>query len=319
MTGGGRLVVVGSMNLDLTVRTTVLPQPGSTVLGSDICRSPGGKSSNQAAVAALMGADVSLVAAVGSDPEGHELISQAQNTGIDTTHVRVIPSATTGVALIAVDDAAENLIIVSPGANTQLTSEHVRSSLEAITEVSAVSLCLEIPLDVVRDTVIAASAHGVTVILNLSPYSEGAAFLAAMADLVIVNEHEAAKLCGIDSLLDISDGELSEKLDQLGVHRAVITLGAEGALVIDSSAGPDRSPQRVPTPRVRAMDTTGCGDAFAGVIASEIAAGAELVSAARTAAGVAAYAAQYAGAQPSYPTRDRFNAWLSDREGGSHL
>jgi ribokinase len=289
----GRVAVVGSLNADLTVRVKRFPEPGETLTGSELVVAPGGKGSNQAVAAAVLGSSVRLVGAVGDDDHGRFLLAEARRAGVGVDGVRRLSDHATGTAMIVVDQAGENTIIVSPGANGALSPALI--SLDALGDASVFCLCLEVPLDTVAAAARFGRSAGATVLLNLSPYASVDADLLALADVLLVNRSEAALLLGVDTLPD----DISE-WPELPVARTVVTLGGEGAVVVDRS---ERSSERVipiaPTP-IDVVDTTGSGDAFTGGLAHRLAAGDSLVDAARFAARAGALAATRSGAQSSY-------------------
>ena len=280
------IVVVGSLNADLVVRTERFPKPGETLHGSDLAILPGGKSANQAVAAGRLGGTVRMIGAVGDDGNGALLRDSVAAAGVDTTHVAVRPGTATGTAVITVDAHGENTIVISGGANATLTPDDVPA--DAFTDAAVLGLCLEVAIDVVLAAARAAHDAGVTVLTNLSPFGDVPRELLDLTDVLLVNEHEA------------------ELLGDHGVARSIVTRGGDGSVVHDG----DRAPVEVPALTVEAVDTTGCGDAFMGAVALRLAAGDELVDAARFAAGVGAYAATGAGAQASYPTTDQLTAFL---------
>lgn len=280
------------MNADLTVQTERLPKPGETVTGSELKVLPGGKSANQAAVAAKLGADVKLVGMVGDDPNGKVLLDSATRSRVDVSHVGIAEGTATGTAMIAVDSNAENFIIISPGANGLVSAETVAEHEALLDGAGALCLCLEVEMAAVVAAATAAKSRGVPVVFNLSPSMDVPPELLEATDVLLVNEHELADLVGNDDL-ETAPAELAQR----GINRAVITLGAQGSLVIDGS-----STTRVAAVPVEAVDTTGCGDAFTGTLAWRLAEGDCLVKAAEYAAVVGAFAATRPGAQASYPT-----------------
>ncbi len=297
-----RIVVVGSLNADLTVRTRRLPRPGETVTGSDLSTSPGGKSSNQAAAAALLGADVALVGRVGDDSHGAFLLHRARSAGVDTTHVARLDDAATGTAVIAVDDAGENSIIVSPGANAHLTPDDVASAADLFSGGGVLCLCFEVPLATVLAAAEHASAAGFRVVLNPSPVAEVDDKLLAVTDVLVVNQHELAIMVGTPTT-GLEDADWTRAADALaarGPSHVIVTLGAAGAAVLDLTG--NSAVTTVPAPVVTAVDTTGCGDAFLGSLAYRLARDEDPVTAARYAVDVGAFAATRTGAQSSYPT-----------------
>jgi ribokinase len=299
---GRRIVVVGSLNADLVVRTTSFPRPGETVTGGDLATGAGGKGANQAVAAGRLGGAVSLVGAVGADAHGDLLRSAVGGSGVDVGTVAVRDGVATGTALITVDAGGENTIVVSPGANGTLSPADLPDS--AFAGAAVLGLCLEVPEAVVVDAARRARAAGLTVLLNPSPFAAGARDLIPLADVLLVNEGEASALLGV--AVDATPEELRDGLAALGVTRAVVTRGADGCVVVDGGG-----PVVVPAVRVEAVDTTGAGDAFMGALLLRLAGGDLLVDAARFAVGVGAFAASRAGAQSSYPSPASLAAFLS--------
>ena len=280
------IVVVGSLNADLVVRTERFPKPGETLHGSDLATLPGGKSANQAVAAGRLGGAVRMIGAVGDDGNGALLRDSVAAAGVDTTHVAVRPGTATGTAVITVDGHGENTIVISGGANATLTPDDLPA--DAFADAAVLGLCLEVAMDVVLAAARAAHDAGVTVLTNLSPFGDVPRELLDLTDVLLVNEHEA------------------ELLGDHGVARSIVTRGGAGSVVHDGGV----PPVEVPAVPVDAVDTTGCGDAFMGAVALRLAAGDALVDAARFAAGVGAYAATGVGAQASYPTTDQLAAFL---------
>ena len=307
MSPASGIVVVGSLNADLTIATDRLPSAGETVAGHDFATRPGGKGANQAAAAARLGGAVSLIGTVGDDAHGRMLVQAAECDGIDTDSIVRIADTPTGVAVIEVDAHGENTIVVFPGANGRLAPHHVEQESDRIEAAAVVCLCLESPLETVMAAVRLGHGAGATVVLNLSPFREVPAEMLADVDLLLVNEHEAAQLLGsTDPTLDWE--ATARGFTALGVRDVVVTLGAYGSMVIQS--GPEDLPILTPIPAVptHVVDTTGCGDAFTGAVADSLARGESLVAAARRAAIVASMAAATEGAQDSYPTLSAVDA-----------
>lgn len=297
---GGQVVVMGSLNVDLTVRTERFPQPGETLTGSELRTAPGGKSSNQAVAAALLGSLVRMLGAVGEDDNGTFLLRAAEEAGLDVRGVHRLGDHATGSAMIVVDAAGENTIIVSPGANGALTADSL--DLGAIGETDVLCLGLEVPVPVVLAAAESAHGAGARVVLNLSPYAEVPGDLLALTDVLLVNRAEATQVLGWANGHDDPDwSKVLEGFVALGVRRAVVTLGSDGAVVLDANDS-HRPVTRIEATPVEAVDTTGCGDAFAGATAHRLVGGASLVEAARFASGISALAATANGAQSSYST-----------------
>jgi ribokinase len=294
----GLVTVVGSLNVDLTVRTDRFPQPGETLAGSELVTAPGGKGSNQAAAAAILGSRVRLVGAVGNDAQGAFLLESATSVGVAVTGVQRLSDHATGSAMIVVNAEGENTIIVSAGANSALTAEAVTP--EALEGTDVLCLCLEIPVATVQGAAQAGHDAGARVLLNLSPFQQVPAELFALTDVLLVNRAEAAQVLGSERLGD-DWAEALARFTDLGLERVVVTLGADGAVVLDGSVPDERNRVTGIDPvRVEVVDTTGCGDAFTGAMAHRLACGATLVEAAEFAGQVSALAATAAGAQSSY-------------------
>jgi ribokinase len=306
----GAIVIVGSLNADLVVQTERFPQPGETLHGSPLRILPGGKSSNQAAAAALLGGDVRLVGAVGDDDNGRMLVAAAQRAGVDTAAVAVRDGVATGTAVITVDAAGENTIVISAGANGTLSPDDVAAAAPRFEGGAVLGLCLEVSLETVTAAARAGRDAELLVLTNVSPFAEVGDELLGLTDVVLLNEHEAAQLAGVASAEGSGSGDwagVASALAARGVTRAVVTTGAAGCTVLDG----DAPPVAVPSPRVQAIDTTGCGDAFMGALALRLAEGDSLVDAARFAVRVASFAATRVGAQSSYPTPAELAAFVS--------
>jgi ribokinase len=277
-----RVVVVGSINVDLVVSVSRLPVAGETVAGGRFAQHGGGKSANQAVAAARVGAAVAFVGAVGADELGEAAVAELESEGIEVSHVARV-AAPTGVALIVVDAAGENSIVVVPGANARLSADDVE---RALGEQSPVVLAqLEVP----EEAVAAAARAAGRFVLNASPVRPLPAALLEAADPLIVNAGEAAAITGAD---DADPATLAAAALALGVRSIVVTLGARGA----RWTTPEWSIER-PAPAVGVVDTTGAGDVFAGTLAAQLSRGFEPESALDAAVHAGAEAVQWRGAQ----------------------
>lgn len=270
----GRVVVVGSLNIDLMARVERLPEPGETVMGSGLERLAGGKGANQAVAAAAGGAEVVMVGCVGSDEAGTAYIARLSGLGIDVAGIRVEPDCPTGHALITVDERGENSIVVIAGANAAVGIKDL-AVLSSVGPGDVVLLQLEVPLTVVTAAARRASGRGARVVLNLAPYAALAPDVVALADPLVVNEHEALMLADSEAL----------------PASLVVTFGAAGAAWDDDQlTGPVVEESEV-------LDTTGAGDAFCGALAAALAAGADRRQALVTALAAGAEAVRHVGAQ----------------------
>jgi ribokinase len=286
------IAVVGSLNLDLVVRVPRLPGPGETVSGSDVFRNPGGKGANQAVAAARLGRRAAMVGCVGDDQAGHDLLAALEADRVDTSQVRVVDGVPSGMAFIIVSEDGENQIVVSPGTNARLTPDDV-SAAEAALRVAAVTLVqLEIPPAAVAAAVRTAEGK---VVLNPAPVRALPEDLLREVDVLVPNRVELAQLAAAPMPTTVEQAAgLAERLPAQAV---VVTLGADGALVVEQG-----HTRHIPAFPVRTVDSTAAGDAFCGGLADALATGATLEDAARWAVRVAAAACTRQGAQASLPT-----------------
>lgn len=290
------IVVVGSINADLSITLERHPQPGETVRGRTLTVLPGGKGANQAVAAALLGGDVALIGAVGSDEYAEPALSVLSTAGVDLRAVHRVPGST-GIAVVEVSDDGENTIVVLPGANAEVTPALVASCAETIAGAAVVVVQGELPAEATEAAMRLGSER---MILNLAPVIDLDPEVLLLADPLVVNEHEGALVLARLGGREAADEQgVVEGLLKCGLASVVMTLGGAGALVSDG--GPVAA---VPAPRVDAVDTTGAGDAFAGALAARLSAGATLEDAVRFAVRVGSYAVQRSGAQRSYPGFD---------------
>lgn len=268
----GRIIVVGSINVDLVVRARALPRPGETVVGGTFERHGGGKSANQAVAAARAGGAVRMIGAVGDDDAGRSGIAELSAEGIDVSAVTAIDDLATGVAVIVVGPGGENQIAVASGANALLGQEHVRAGL-AMDPLRAGDVCL-VSLEIGDEAVLAiaeaASRAGATLIVNPAPARDLGEPLYRHGPILTPNRGEAALLTGVE---DPQEAGLA--LSARTGAPVVVTLGAEGAIVVV----PGELPRQVAAHLVEPVDTTGAGDSFNGTLAAGVAAGASLADA----------------------------------------
>jgi ribokinase len=295
MSGQPAVAVVGSLNLDLVVRVPRLPGPGETVSGGDVFRNPGGKGANQAVAAARLGRAVAMVGCVGDDPAGRELLGSLQADGVDTARVRVVDGVPSGAAFITVNQDGENQIVVSPGANARLSAEHVGAAGAALRAAAVTLLQLEVPLAAVAAGAPPARPAGGRVVLNPAPVQTLPEGLLGEVHVLVPNRVELAQLAG--AAAPGTAEEAAGLAGRLPARAVVVTLGADGALVVE-----DGRTSHVPAVPVRPLDTTAAGDAFCGGLADALAGGVTLQDAARWAVRVAAAACMREGAQASLPT-----------------
>ncbi|XVX19455.1 ribokinase [Actinomycetota bacterium] len=271
----GRVVVLGSLNVDLVTRVERHPRPGETLIGEELTRLAGGKGANQAVAAAAAGAEVVMVGRVGADDAGAAYRRRLCGLGIDVSGVETIPGASTGHAFIAVDDAGENTIIVVPGANHRSEGQSVHGAVDSLRPGDVLLMQLELPVPEVIWAARRADHLGARVVINAAPYAALPADVVALADPVVVNEHEALALA------------------EAGLVPAstLVTFGAHGI------SWDGEQYDAVPVPPDEVVDTTGAGDAFCGALAAALAAGADRDAAVRKALRVGADSVRHAGAQ----------------------
>jgi len=310
-----RIVVVGSLNMDLVIRTPHLPAPGETLFGSDFTTAPGGKGANQAVAAARLGAAVAMVGRTGLDDFGRALRANLQTDGVDTSQVGVDRDAATGVALIAVEEGGQNTIIVAAGANMRVSRADIDEAASVLGAALGLIVQLEAPLDVVAYSMRLARQAGLVVVLNPAPAQALSPEFLALADVLVPNEREASTLTGV-AVTDAASAEAAARvLSPDGVPAVVVTLGARGALLWHR-----RSAMFVPPFAVQAVDATAAGDAFVGALTTALlrAAQGEALSTAslrvalREASAAGALTATKRGAQPSLPTRAELDRFLRD-------
>ena len=296
--GRPRIVVAGSVNMDLVVRSARLPRPGETIFGRQMQELPGGKGANQAVAAARLEADVSMIARVGDDNFGQRLRAELQKEGIDVSRVAVTPQCASGLAIVAVEDSGENAITVIPGANGRLTTDDVRAASDLIRDADVLLLQLEVPLETVLTAIELARQHQTLVILDPAPAPASFPANLLSVDVACPNQTEAAALAGV-AITNLDDAKRAAlRLRELGTRYVVITLGCQGALV----CGPDGKCQQIPSFAVEAVDTTAAGDAFAAGLAVSLAQGRTMSDAVQYACAAGALAASRPGAQPAMPT-----------------
>ena len=319
----GRVLVVGSVNVDLVVRTDRLPAPGETVLGGTFSRFHGGKGGNQAVAAARLGGTVMLVAALGDDELGSEARTALARDHVGTDVLVTLEGTATGVALILVDEGGENAIAVAPGANAGLTAGHVRDALGRLGPAPGDSVLVthEIPTDAAREALRIGRAAGATTVLNPAPADGLDRSVVSLADIVTPNRGELARLVAADARRSgraVRVGEetvaaaralLEPASDGDGAGRAIlVSLGSSGAVLVTR----DGDPVDIRAPRVRPVDATGAGDGLNGALAAGLAAGLDLEAAARRAVVAASLSVTRAGAREGYPTAAELEAALAE-------
>jgi len=292
------IIVFGSINMDLVVRTPKLPVPGETLTGHDFYTAPGGKGANQAVAAARLGASASMVGRVGNDVFADELLDSLRQNSVDVSTVDVDGGNPSGVAVIAVDDRSENSIIVVPGANGAVGSADIKRLERALVGARVLLLQLEIPLEVVLAAAQAAWTRSVQVILDPAPAQDLPAEIYQYVSFLTPNEVEAGALVGFVVNSVERAKEAAGILLGRGAKNVIVKMGKTGAFWSDGNEA-----EFFPAYQVKAIDTVAAGDAFNGALAVALAGGSEVRQAIRWGMAAGALSTTKKGAQPSMPDR----------------
>ena len=293
-----KIIVIGSSNTDLAIKTIRIPEPGETVMGGTFMMTAGGKGANQAVAVARLGGDVAFVTKVGDDMFGDESRARYVKEGLPEKFLLVEKGTPSGVALITVDARGENCIVVAPGANNALTCADVDAVRDEIAAADYLLLQLEIPLEVVEHAAEVAVANGTKVILNPAPAAELSKTLIESLYLITPNRTECQLLSGV-AIANEADAEAAAgKLMEMGVKNVIVTLGSKGSLVRTAEGC-----TVVEACRVESVDTTAAGDVFNGALCVALSEGKDLVEAARFASRASAISVTRMGAQSSVPYR----------------
>ena len=298
-----RIAVVGSANTDLITFAATFPRPGETLFGQNFDLGFGGKGANQAIAARLCGAQVLMVAKVGRDLFGEATVRNFNSFGVDTTHVKIVEDAPTGVAPIFVEPNGQNRIIVVKGANDRLTPADVDAAATELSRVHTIIMQFEVPLATIYHTVRFARSHNIRCIVNPAPAVPASLGDLAGADYFIPNETEAELITGLPVQTLEQAAACAPALLGKGFRRVVITLGARGALLADATGH-----VHIPPFPVTAVDTTGAGDAFIGSLAVFLAEGVPEKDAIARASLYAALSTTRVGTQKSFPARAEFES-----------
>lgn len=304
----GNLVVLGSINADHILNLEHFPTPGETVTGQEYQVAFGGKGANQAVAAGRSGADIAFIACVGDDDTGSRVCKQLESDKIDTSPVSTIKEASTGVALIFVNGAGENVIGIHAGANAALTPALVAEHQQKIVDASALLMQLESPLESVLAAAKVAHQHQTKVILNPAPACELSDELLGLVDMITPNETEAEKLTGVRVENDDDAAKASQVLHAKGIETVIITLGSRGVWLSENGKG-----QRVAGFKVKAVDTIAAGDTFNGALVTALLESKPMNEAIRFAHAAAAIAVTRKGAQPSVPWRHEIDEFLQQQ------
>jgi ribokinase len=297
-----KILVVGSSNTDMVMKTQHFPQPGETVLGSGFFMNPGGKGANQAVAAARLGGQVTFICKTGNDVFGHQSQQLFEEEGIDSSYVLSDPKNPSGVAMIMVDDAAENIIVVASGANAKLTPNDIKVSEKAFDNCDFALMQLEIPIETVEYVTEKSASLGIKVVLNPAPAKLLPDTILKNLYMITPNETEAEILTGIKVVDEKTAQVAAEYLVKKGVEVVVITMGSKGAFVYTEGIA-----SMVPSIKVKAVDTTAAGDVFNGALIVALYEGSPLLEAVSFSCKAAAISVTREGAQSSAPYRSEIN------------
>lgn len=290
------IVVIGSSNTDMVVKSNHFPKPGETIMGGEFFMFSGGKGANQAVAAARAGGAVSFIAKTGNDIFGQRAITELRNEGIDCTYITADNNKASGVALIIVDKKGENEIVVAPGANDTLHEEYIEAANDAIKEATIILFQLEIPLSTVLFAAKKGKELNKKIVLNPAPATILPTELFTCLYLITPNETEAEILTGIKVTDTLSASKAADKFLSAGVENVIITMGAAGAYFKNAEME-----MQIPSHKVTAVDTTAAGDVFNGVLVVEIAKGNSWEEAIKKACKAASISVTRMGAQTSMP------------------
>lgn len=290
-----KILVIGSSNIDLIAKVDRFPKAGETIEGQFFLQAFGGKGANQAVAAHRLGGDVSFITSLGSDPNGKATLNYFEQEGLRVKSALVADDVPSGTAMIVVNKEGENFIIITPGANNELTPAYIEAIEGEIANADVVVLQLEIPMPTVRKACELARRHGTEVILNAAPAREIDDDLLQMVDILVVNESEIEKLSGqkIDA---VGEKGVMKALQARGARIIVLTLGSRGSII-----GTESMQQHVPAFEVKAVDTTAAGDTFCGALVVRISSGEDIHDAVKFATAASAICVTRMGAQPSIP------------------
>ncbi|MEG1403206.1 ribokinase [Bacteroides sp.] len=294
-----KIIVIGSSNIDMVVKTSHLPAPGETILGGEFLMNQGGKGANQAVAVKRLGGNLVFLTKLGDDVLGHQSLEYFKKEKINTQHITLDKNSASGVALISVDDHAENSIVVASGANMQLNEQDVDHVVEEMCAGDILLMQLEIPLQTVMYAAKKAFEKGVKVILNPAPACNLPKELFKYLYMITPNRIESEMLTGLKITTDADAEEAANKICAMGVKNVIITLGSKGCLIKEGSIS-----YRVDAFRVKPIDTTAAGDTFNGALCVGLAENMDLQNAVLMASKASSIAVTRMGAQSSIPYRE---------------
>jgi ribokinase len=308
MAEGRKVLVFGSLNMDLVVKTEQVPEGGQTLTGQEFITIPGGKGANQAVAISKMGCGAAMVGRVGKDGFGEEMVANLERNGVDTSHVKCEASVSSGIAMIIVEASGENRILIVPGANGKVGIEDVDHAAPLFDQASLLVMQFEVDLEAVKYAAVLARKKGIPVLVNTAPPAMPPEGLLEMVDYLVLNEHEATFITG----QPVSDPQSAETAAKLllakGPRVVMVTLGAQGVVYATGEIA-----KHIPAFKVKAVDTTAAGDAFIGGFAAALGWESSLEEKIRFANAAGALAATKLGAQSSIPSLEEVQSFLQGK------
>lgn len=296
---GNKILVVGSTNMDMVVKTNHIPKPGETVLGGTFFMNPGGKGANQAVSVSRLGGEVIFISKIGNDIFGKQSSKIFGDEGVNIGGIYAESNSPSGIALITVDKNGENSIVVAPGSNSFLDQDNVKDAMDKFPDADILLIQLEIPMETVKFAIKTAKKRNIKVILNPAPVNEEILPVLDLIDIITPNSQEASALTN-HPIDDLESAKVAaKKINALGVKTVIITMGKDGALLYDSGEF-----TMIESPKVNAVDTTAAGDVFNGALAVAISEKKDMKSAVAFACRCAAISVTNMGAQSSIPHRN---------------
>jgi ribokinase len=299
------ILVIGSSNTDLIAKVDRFPVAGETVEGKFFLQAMGGKGANQALAAHRLGGSVKFVTCLGNDANGKNTMKYYKQEGLDVSAVLIVKNMPTGTAMILVNKEGENVIVITPGANQELSPVYIEKIEDEIATARMVVLQMEIPIETVTKVCEIASKYQTEVLLNVAPARAVDASLLRMVDIVVVNETEIEKISGM-RIETAGEEAVIDSILSMGANTVILTLGRNGCIVKNNSVL-----QHIPAFQVDAVDTTAAGDTFCGALAAQLGKGTDLVEAVRFATASSAICVTRMGAQPSIPSEAEVITFLS--------
>jgi ribokinase len=300
----GKILVVGSSNTDLIATVKNFPTAGETIVGKSFLQVMGGKGANQAVAALKLGGDVKFITCLGKDANGQNTLQYFIETGLDVSSALQVEGVPSGTAIILVDEKGENCIVITPGANNELSPDYIHQIENDIAACDMVVLQMEIPYETVKTVCELAHKQHKKVMLNVAPARQLDTGLIQMIDILVVNETEAETISG-EKITAIGEGAIIDKLLELGAKTVVLTLGQQGCILKNG-----KEFHSVPAFRVKALDSTAAGDTFCGALAAELGRGHTWEETLKFATAASAICVTRMGAQPSIPTEKEVREFL---------